>query len=143
MTETPTNVTRDVIEDLLPLYVAGEASRGTRALVEASLKRDPDLARLASGMAGSLPEERTPKPLGEDVEMRSIRRTRNMLTWKSWLLGLGILFSLLPFSFAWSSGHGFRWLVIGNPPQWPGLLFYGVLAAACWIAYFTLRRRLA
>ena len=75
--------------------------------------------------------------------MRSIRRTRNMLTWKSWLLGLGILFTLLPFSFAWSSGHGFRWLVIGNPPQVFGLLFYGVLAAACWVGYFTLRRRLA
>ena len=55
MTETLTKVTRDVIEDLLPLYVAGEASRGTRTLVEAVLKRDPDLARLASAMASSLP----------------------------------------------------------------------------------------
>ena len=143
MTETLTNVTRDVIEDLLPLYVTGEASRGTCTLVEAFLKQDPDLARLASGMASSLPAERTPKLLGEDVEMRSIRRTKNMLTWKSWLLGLGILYTLLPFSFVWSSEDGLRWLVIGNPPQWPGMLFYGVLATACWVGFFTLRRRLA
>ena len=75
MTETLTNVTRDVIEDLLPLYVTKEASRGTCTLVEAFLKQDPELARLASGMASSLPAERTPKLLGEDAELRSIRRT--------------------------------------------------------------------
>lgn len=143
MTETLTHVTRDVIEDLLPLYVAKEASRGTCTLVEAFLGRDPDLARLASGMASSLPAERTPKLLGEDAEMRSIRRTRNMLTWKSWLLGLGIFCTLLPFSFVLSPEHGLRWLVIGNPPQWPGVLFYGALATVCWVGFFTLRRRLA
>ena len=143
MTDILMNVTRDVIEDLLPLYVAGEASRGTSTLVEASLKRDADLARLARGMANSLPAERTPKLLGEDAEMRSIRRTKNMLTWKSWLLGLGIFHTLLPFSFVLSTEHGMRWLVIGNPPQWPGMLFYGALATVCWVGYFTLRRRLA
>ena len=143
MTETLTNVTRDVIEDLLPLYVAGEASRDTCTLVEAFLKRDPDLARLASGMASALPPERTPKLLGEDAEMRSIRRTRNMLTWKSWLLGLGIFYTLLPLSFVLSAEHGLRWLVTGNPLQWPVMLFYGALATVCWVGYFTLRRRLA
>ena len=137
------NVTRDVIEDLLPLYVAGEASRDSCLLVETFLEQDPALARLAQGMANPLPAERTPKLLAEDTEMRSIRRTKNVLTWKSWLLGLGLFFTLLPFSFVWSSAHGLRWLIIGNPPQWPGMLFYGVLATVCWVAYFALRRRLA
>ena len=40
-------VTRDVILDLLPLYLANEASAETRALVQEHLERDPDLARLA------------------------------------------------------------------------------------------------
>ena len=36
--------TRDVIVDLWPLYVSGEASADTRALVEAFLERDPEFA---------------------------------------------------------------------------------------------------
>ena len=137
------NVTRDVVEDLLPLYVAGEASGDSRVLVEAFLKGDPELVRLARGMAGSLPPKQTPEPLGEDVEMRSIKRTRNMLAWKSWLLGLGIFYTVTPFSFVWGPDQGFRWLLLGNPPQWPAVSFYGVLAAICWFGYFRLHRRLA
>ncbi len=40
-------ITRDVILDLLPLYVAGEVSEDTRKLVEAYLETDDDLKRLA------------------------------------------------------------------------------------------------
>ena len=36
-------ITRDVVTDLLPLYVAGEASADTRALVEEYLLEDPGL----------------------------------------------------------------------------------------------------
>ncbi len=133
-------VTRDVIEDLLPLYLAGEASDDTRALVEASLTRDPDLARLARGMAG--PEfPKLEEQLTEDAEMRSIKRTKRMLAWKSWLLGLGLFYGLLPFSFVFSEEQGFRWLVLGGS-VWP-LAFYVPLAAVCWTGYFVLRRKLA
>ena len=37
----------EVIRDLLPLYLAGEASPATRRLVEEHLAADPELARLA------------------------------------------------------------------------------------------------
>jgi predicted nucleic acid-binding protein len=40
-------ITRDVILDLMPLYVAGEVSDDTRRLVEAYLEGDEDLKRLA------------------------------------------------------------------------------------------------
>ena len=39
------NVTREVILDLLPVYLAGEASPATRAFVEEYLKQDPELAQ--------------------------------------------------------------------------------------------------
>jgi hypothetical protein len=42
-----TEITRNIILDLLPLYLAGEASRDTAALVEEHLKTDPELAKLA------------------------------------------------------------------------------------------------
>jgi hypothetical protein len=38
-----TKPTRDVVVDLWPLYVSGEASADTRALVEAFLAQDPEL----------------------------------------------------------------------------------------------------
>ena len=44
------NVTREIVKDLLPLYVSGEASPDSRALVEAFLREDPQLARLADAL---------------------------------------------------------------------------------------------
>lgn len=40
-------LSRDVILDLLPLYLSGEASADTHALVKERLESDPDLAWLA------------------------------------------------------------------------------------------------
>lgn len=40
-------ITPDVIQDLLPLYQAGEVSADTTALVEAYLKTNPELAEIA------------------------------------------------------------------------------------------------
>ena len=40
-------ITRNVIEDLLPLYLADEASADTRMLVGEYLKTDPELADVA------------------------------------------------------------------------------------------------
>ena len=41
-------ITRDVILDLLPLYLAGEVSEDTRSLVENYLEEDPKLAAIAA-----------------------------------------------------------------------------------------------
>jgi len=58
--ETHMNVTREIILDLLPVYLSGEASPATRSLVEEYMKRDPELAqriRLRPGLRAS-PEAR-------------------------------------------------------------------------------------
>lgn len=48
-------LTRDVILDLVPVYLAGEASEETKALVEAFAARDPYIKRLLE--AGDLTQE--------------------------------------------------------------------------------------
>jgi heme/copper-type cytochrome/quinol oxidase subunit 4 len=48
------NVTRDVMNDLLPLYFSGEASAGTRALVEQYFREHPEFEREARGAARPL-----------------------------------------------------------------------------------------
>ena len=48
-------VSREVILDLLPLYLSDEASPDTRALVKEHLDHDPDLAQLANQWQERLP----------------------------------------------------------------------------------------
>lgn len=72
-------ITRDVILDLLPLYLANEVSADTRALVEKYLESDPELAKLAeqSG-AMELPED-IPVPLSKEDQMEAYQEAKQKL----------------------------------------------------------------
>jgi hypothetical protein len=135
-------VTRDVIVDLLPLYVAGEASPDTRALVDEYLKGDAELARSAraneleslSGMA--LPA------LQEDGEVKALRRTRAWLHWKRRLYAWSVTFSILSLSCVVyiRQGHlAVQFLLSGYPKLWGGCIS---LAITGWINYLVILRRL-
>jgi anti-sigma factor RsiW len=137
------NVTREVILDLLPVYLSGEASPATRTLVEEHIKQDAELAQrlrllLADDFSKSLPPVLPP-----EVELRSLRRTRRLLGWQRWVFGLGITFSALSLSseFSFAGGHlrEFHFLLRDYPAEF-GLCL--VLGLACWIAYFSIRRHL-
>ena len=47
------NISRDVVKDLIAVYLAGDASADTRALVESYLKTDPELARDVEAARGA------------------------------------------------------------------------------------------
>jgi predicted anti-sigma-YlaC factor YlaD len=137
------NVTREVILDLLPVYLAGEASPATRALVEEYLKQDAELAqRIRLQMADSLATA-VPSALPPDLELRSLRRTRTLLGWQKWLFGLGITFTALSFSSEVSFRDGgikeFHFLIRDYPALFGTLV---ALAVVCWIGYCVIRRRL-
>jgi hypothetical protein len=137
------NVTREVILDLLPVYLSGDASPATRALVEEHVKQDAELAQrirllLADDFAKPLPPVLAP-----EVELRSLCRARRLLGWQRWVFGLGIFFSAMSLSneFSFENGHlkEFHFLLRDYPAEF-GLCL--VLGLACWIAYFSLRRHL-
>jgi hypothetical protein len=137
------NVTREVVLDLFPLYLAGEASPATRALVEEYLKQDPEFAeRIRLQWADNI-HKVLPSALPPDLELRSLRRTRSLLIWQRWLFALAIGFSSICLSneFSFEGGHfkEFHFLLRDYPAQFGTCLVVGVV---CWIAYFTLRRRL-
>jgi hypothetical protein len=137
------DVTREVILDLLPVYLAGEASPATRTLVEEYMKQDPELAqRIRLQWADNLAKV-VPSELPPDLELTSLRRTRSLLNWQKWLFGLGISFSAISLSneFSFEGGHlkEFHFLLRDYPAQFGVCL---VLGLACWIAYFSIRRRL-
>jgi hypothetical protein len=137
------NVTREVILDLLPVYLSGEASPATRALVEEYMQQDPELAQRIRLQWSENFAKVAPSALPPDLELRSLRRTRKLLGWQRWLFGFGIFFTALSlsneFSFADGRFKEFHFLLRDYPLEFGLCLTLGV---ACWIAYFSIRHRL-
>ncbi len=90
------NVTRDVIVDLWPLYVSGEASQDTRKLVEAFLGKDPEFAAKLKQNAKELPGADVPS-LTPDHELKTLARIKRRLAGPIWLLQLALVFTMLAF----------------------------------------------
>jgi predicted anti-sigma-YlaC factor YlaD len=137
------NLTREVILDLLPAYLSGEASPATRTLVEEHMKEDAELAQRVRFLLTDNLVKATPPVLRPELELRSLRRTKSLLGWQRWLFGLGIFFSamLLSNEFSFEGGHfkEFHFLLRDYPAEF-GICM--ILGLACWIAYFSIRRRL-
>ena len=132
------NLTREIVKDLLPLYVAGEASADSRAAVEEWLRTDPELARLA----GLLRDEGAP-PVALKVNPSSgqaaLKITKALLRRRSWLLAFALLFTFLPLSFSFDAS-GFRFVMLRDEP----LISIAsiVVALGLWIAFGLVSRRL-
>lgn len=81
-------ITRDVILDLLPLYLAGEVSEDTSRLVREYLESDPELAEIAQQEADfNLPGE-IPVPLTKEKNMEKFIETKKWLMTRTILLNL-------------------------------------------------------
>jgi hypothetical protein len=129
------NVTKEVITDLFPIYAANECSKDTRALVEQYLRDNPEQAEgLRRVMNTPLPGGTAQLPRSEEV--RALREARGRLRRQSWLMGLAIFFSLVPFSFLVTSERIY-WLFRESPGS---AIVYAVIGAALWGAYFLMRR---
>lgn len=87
-------VTRDVILDLLPLYLAGEASTDAQALVKEYLEKDPDLAKLAGQWRQRLPGP-PPAPSHPDSQALAYMEAKRKIALKTALVGAGIAAGIL------------------------------------------------
>ncbi len=133
------NVTRNVIHDLLPVYVAGEASPDTVALVEEFLRGDPELARSIEELrANPLPE--LPAALRPTKEKETLKMTKRLLRWRGALLGFAIFLTLLLFSQVNKDGR-IVWTFLHDTPFYASALV-GLGALSCWCGFFYVRGRL-
>ena len=88
-------VTRDVILDLLPLYLANEVSADTRALVEHYLKTDPEIADLAEQQAAiELPED-IPIQLTKEDKMEAYKEAKRLMFLRTVILAVVISVAVL------------------------------------------------
>jgi anti-sigma factor RsiW len=135
------NITRDVANDLLPLYLAGEASADTRVLLEEFLRQNPEFARAvqehAQRSAHLLSEAVAPLP--PDHERATLERTRAFIRRRTNLLGVAIAFTLMPLAFMFE-GHEVRWIMLRDSPM-QALSFF-MAALGCWLSYHWMGRRL-
>lgn len=138
------NVTRDVVLDLLPVYLAGEASDDTARLVQEFARLDATVAEMLrkgahepfGPAALSLPSPAT------DLELRALARTRRVLNWQRYLFGMGWFFAALSCStvldFENGSLKSARLLMADFPLQMGTLLALGL---GCFAAHYWLRTR--
>ena len=130
------NVTKDIINDLIPLYAAGECSTDTRALVEEYLQQHPQQAgELRRIMNTPLPGP-VPAAKGLD-EVRAFREARRRLRRQSWLMAAAVFFSLAPFSFY--SNNERTWWFLRDATGYA--LDYAAIGVVFWILYALSRRR--
>ena len=64
-------ITRNIILDLLPLYLANEVSADTRAFVDKFLETDPQLAKVVRQSVAIETSEDIPFPLSQDDKIKS------------------------------------------------------------------------
>jgi anti-sigma factor RsiW len=88
-------ITPNVIQDLLPLYLAGEVSTDTAALVEDYLKTDPQLAEVTRQAASNGIMKEVPSPLRKEVAMEAYEDAKRSVVVQTLGLAAVIAFTVL------------------------------------------------
>ena len=130
------NITKDIINDLIPLYVANECSPDSRTLIEEYLKQHPQQAGELARIINTPAPRAVPPSKGLD-ELRSFREARRRLRRRSTLMALAIFFSLAPLSFF--SGDGRSWWMLRDAPGTAAV--YGAIGVVFWVLFTVDRRR--
>ena len=130
------NVTKDVVLDLLPVYLAGEASADTRGLVEEFLRQDPDLAerirqQWTKGL-GSSP----PPALPPDLELRALKRAHGQIWLQILLFGVMVaaLGTMMVLKFTFGPG-GLQEVHTRSLAPW----LFLVIGVGCGLGFLRLR----
>jgi hypothetical protein len=142
--EESMTVSEDVVRDLLPLYFEGEASPGSRTLVETWFARHPDFARTAKHGSDTLSAfaAMNPPPLDPSGARDALGRVRRIMFWREVTLGLAIALSVCPILVV-AFGLAFPAYVPKDLHDKLALCvaLFLLLAATVWAAYLVVRRK--
>ena len=102
-------ITNNVILDLLPLYLAGEVSEDTAALVKKHLEADPELAETAKQMAKADSLGKVPIPFRKESAMESYQEAKKWITIRTLgLLAIGAVVFLCTLALVLAFVFGTR-----------------------------------
>lgn len=126
-------IPRNVVLDLLPAYVAGEASEESRALVEEFARDDPEIARLIRA-GGVVPDASGPGIAPpDDLEMKTMKRIRRSISRQMFLVALATAAILLVPLVAMRFSSEVQWSVAD-------FVVMGVLLFGTGLAYVLISR---
>lgn len=97
-------ITRNVILDLLPLYLADEVSADSRTLIEEFLTTDSELANVVKRSSELELQRNIPAPLKEEDEMEAYKEAKRLMTQRT--IFLAALISVVVLTLL-----GMAWLV--------------------------------
>jgi hypothetical protein len=136
-------ITQNVIMDLLPVYLSGEASPDTKDLIEEFLRQNPEFSSVVEAQKQEFSgQHELLEPAGApsaDHELRTLARTRLLLERQKWSMALALMLTAFPFSFVFSGGH-LTFIIVRDQPGLAVAAWFG--AAILWILYFLTHRRL-
>lgn len=92
------NITREVILDLVPVYLAGDASSDTKKIVEEFAATDTQVASILSVGELELQSQTHQLP---DLEMETLKHTRRRVSRQAWNKALAIVSTILIASLGW------------------------------------------
>jgi len=130
-------ITREIINDLLPIYFSDECSSDTKQLVEEYLKSDPEFGKQVEQYQQNPIPDAIPETLEKGDEMKSLLKTRRMLKIRSYLMGFAIFCTLVSFSFLHTNGK--TYMLMNEAPY--SAAVYAILGAGFWIAYFVFKQK--
>lgn len=123
------NLPDEVMNDLLTLYMAGEASPATRELVQAYLKERPVVMERFHRRVLVNAERPAVSP---DACARTLRATRRWVLLRLFLLGFALTTLLVPLHpYFWTSRNGKTFVAVAEGTS-----------AAAWCAFAVLGRRI-
>ena len=88
-------ITRDVILDLLPLYLEGEASPDTQALVEHYLDSDPELAEKVKVSKFTQKPDLDDLPIQKEDQMEAYKQAQKLIRQRTIIWGSILAFVIL------------------------------------------------
>lgn len=127
------NISKAIILDLLPLYLAGEASPDTQKLVEEFLATDQELKQLVA-QTQTQPEilpTLEPILMTPEEKMKQFAQTKQMMFAQSFCLALAIFTTLSSVAFTFNETT-IQWVWHNNPAG--GAIFLG-LGLLGWFSY--------
>ena len=130
----------EVMNDLLTLYLAGEASNESKRLVESYAATHPQFQKALSGAQSlALPRMQTGTPDSSgEKDLQALRRIREQLILRTVFLAMAIAATLIPFTFTFhgTSVHFAFW---NNGLE--GIAYASIgIALASWSACYVMHR---
>ena len=85
-------VTKNVVMDLLPLYLAGEVSEDSSALVKGYIDSNPEMSDILNQMAKAESVNKAPIPFSREIAMETFQEAKKWTVIRT--LGLAFIIGL-------------------------------------------------